>query len=73
MYTGAENMRVQQNNNNARIISDNTFDGIVYPAGTNAANDSTRNTRRLRSRFYLDTPQNNSGRNQFQVQAPFNL
>lgn len=73
MYTGGINMRVQQNNNNARIISDNTFDGITYPAGTNAANDTTRNTRRLRARFYLDTPQNNSGRGQFEVRAPFNL
>ena len=73
MYTGGVNMRVQQNNNNTRIISDNTFDGIVYPAGTTAANDITRNTRRLRSRFYLDTPQNNSGGGQFEVQAPFNL
>jgi hypothetical protein len=73
MYTGGINMRVQQNNNNARIISDNTFDGIAYPAGTNAANDTTRNTRRLRARFYLDTPQNNSGRGQFEVRAPFNL
>jgi hypothetical protein len=72
MYTGGVNMRVQQNNNNARIISDNTFDGITYPAGTNAANDSIRNTRRLRARFYVDTPQNNS-RGQFQVEAPFNL
>ena len=73
MYTGGVNMRVQQNNNNTRIISDNTFDGITYPAGTNAANDAVRNTRRLRSRFYLDTPQNNSGRGQFELQAPFNL
>ena len=73
MYTGGVNMRVQQNNNNTRIISDNTFDGITYPAGTTAANDNTRNTRRLRARFYLDTPQNNSGRGQFEVQAPFNL
>ena len=72
MYTGGINMRVQQNNNNARIISDNTFDGIAYPAGTNAANDSIRNTRRLRARFYVDTPQNDS-RGQFQLQAPFNL
>ncbi|MBL9213595.1 MAG: hypothetical protein JNL92_24230 [Opitutaceae bacterium] len=73
MYTGSENMRVQQNNNNPRIISDNTFDGITYPAGTNAANDTTRNTRRLRARFYLDTPQSNSGTGQFHVRAPFNL
>ncbi|WP_414660457.1 hypothetical protein [Horticoccus sp. 23ND18S-11] len=73
MYTGGVNMRVQQNNNNTRIISDNTFDGITYPAGTNAANDAVRNTRRLRTRFYLDTPQNNSGRGQFELQAPFNL
>ncbi|MEY2878247.1 MAG: hypothetical protein RLZZ15_627 [Verrucomicrobiota bacterium] len=72
MYSGGINMRVQQNNNNARIISDNTFDGIAYPAGTNAANDITRNTRRLRARFYVDTPQNNS-RGQFELQAPFNL
>ena len=73
MYTGGVNMRVQQNNNNARIISDNTFDGITYPAGTSATNDTTRNTRRLRARFYLDTPQNNSGRGQFELHAPFNL
>lgn len=73
MYTGGVNMRVQHNNNATRIISDNTFDGITYPAGTNAANDTTRNTRRLRARFYLDTPQNNSGRGQFEVRAPFNL
>jgi len=73
MYSGGVNMRVQQNNNNARIISDNTFDGIVYPAGTTAANDTIRNTRRLRSRFYLDTPQNNSGTGHFSLQAPFNL
>jgi hypothetical protein len=72
MYSGGINMRVQQNNNNARIISDNTFDGITYPAGTNAANDITRNTRRLRARFYVDTPQNNR-RGQFELQAPFNL
>jgi hypothetical protein len=73
MYTGGVNMRVQHNNNSPRIISDNTFDGIAYPAGTNAANDTTRSTRRLRTRFYLDTPQNNSGTGQFSVQAPFNL
>ncbi len=73
MYTGGVNMRVQHNANNARIISDNTFDGIAYPAGTNAANDNTRNTRRLRARFYLDTPQNDSGSGRFSVQAPFNL
>ncbi|MBL9189913.1 MAG: hypothetical protein JNK23_20705 [Opitutaceae bacterium] len=73
MYSGGVNMRVQQNTNNTRIISDNTFDGIAYPAGTNAANDNTRNTRRLRARFYLDTPQNNSGSGRFSVQAPFNL
>ncbi len=73
MYTGTTNMRVQQNTNGPRIISDNTFDGIAYPAGTTAANDTTRNTRRLRSRFYLDTPQNNSGRGQFTLNAPFNL
>ncbi|MBI5770352.1 MAG: hypothetical protein HZA93_21430 [Verrucomicrobia bacterium] len=72
MYTGGVNMRVQQNNNNTRIISDHTFDGITYPAGTNAANDITRNTRRLRARFYVDTPQNNS-RGHFALQAPFNL
>lgn len=73
MYNGAENMRVQQNNNAPRIISDNTFEGLAYPAGTTAANDTTRASRRLRARFYLDTPENNSGRNQFVVRAPFNL
>lgn len=73
MYTGAENMRAQQNNNAPRIISDNTFDGVTYPAGTNAANDITRNTRRLRARFYLDTPVNDSGSGRHQVQTPFNL
>lgn len=73
MYTGAENMRAQQNNNAPRIISDNTFDGVAYPAGTSAANDITRNTRRLRARFYLDTPVNDSGSGHHQVQAPFNL
>lgn len=73
MYNGAENMRVQQNNNAPRIISDNTFEGLAYPAGTNAANDTTRASRRLRARFYLDTPNNNSGQNRFVVQTPFNL
>jgi hypothetical protein len=73
MYTGSENMRVQQNNNNPRIISDNTFDGVTYPPGTTAANDTTRNTRRLRGRYYVDTPQNNSGAGQFEMRAPFNL
>lgn len=73
MYTGADNMRAQQNNNAPRIISDNTFDGVTYPAGTNAANDTTRNTRRLRMRFYLDTPVNDSGSGHTQVQTPFNL
>jgi hypothetical protein len=73
MYNGAENMRVQQNNNAPRIISDNTFEGLAYPAGTNAANDTTRASRRLRARFYLDTPNNNSGQNRFTVQTPFNL
>ncbi len=73
MYNGAENMRVQQNNNAPRIISNNTFEGLAYPDGTNAANDTTRASRRLRARFYLDTPNNNSGRNRYTVQAPFNL
>ena len=73
MYNGAENMRVQHNNNAVRIISDNTFDGIAYPAGTNAANDTTRNTRRLRARFYLDAPPNDSGAGRYEVRAPFNL
>ncbi len=73
MYNGAENMRVQQNNNAPRIVSDNTFEGLAYPAGTTAANDITRASRRLRARFYLDTPLSNSGRNQAVVQTPFNL
>ncbi|MBL9199998.1 MAG: hypothetical protein JNL39_05795 [Opitutaceae bacterium] len=73
MYNGAENMRVQQNNNAPRIISDNTFEGLAYPAGTTAANDTTRASRRLRARFYLDTPGNNSGQGRSVVQAPFSL
>lgn len=73
MYTGAENLRAQQNNNAPRIISDNTFAGVTYPPGTTAANDATRNTRRLRNRFYLDTPVSDSGSGRRTVQAPFLL
>ncbi|MBM3852127.1 MAG: hypothetical protein FJ399_03120, partial [Verrucomicrobia bacterium] len=73
MYSDAVNLRVQHNNNNAKIITDNTFAGVTYPAGTNAANDTVRNTRRLRTRFYLDTPQNNSGTGRYHVRAPFDL
>lgn len=71
MVTDAENLRVQHNNNNPRIISDNSLAGVTYPAGTSAANDITRNTRRMRVRFYLDTPQNDSGTGAFHVRAPF--
>lgn len=72
MYTGAENMRVQQNTNSPRIVSENVFEGLSYPAGTTAANDTTRNSRRLRARFYLDSPASPSGGNS-SVRAPFQL
>jgi hypothetical protein len=71
MYTDTSNMRVQHNNNNPRLVSDNTFAGITYPAGTSSANDTARNTRRLRARFYLDTPVSSSGTGVSHVRAPF--
>lgn len=71
MVSDTTNMRVQHNNNNPRLVSDNVFQGVTYPAGTTSANDTVRNTRRFRTRFYLDTPVNNTGSGTTYVRAPF--